>query len=124
MTKILLVDDEERLLRSLAFFFEDEGFDVLTAKTGEEALTILRQEQLDVCVVDMRLPGIDGNEVIRQSCKDGLLSKFLIHTGSSDYLLPDDILNMGITHEHVFSKPLADLSILVNAVQVLVKDQP
>ncbi len=121
MIKILLVDDEELLLRSLAFYFEDEGYDVYTALTGEEALTVLRKENIEACVVDMRLPGIDGNEVIRRAHDEGLLSTFLIHTGSTDYQVPDDLIIMGIAPSQVFLKPLADLSILVQAVQALIE---
>ncbi len=122
MKKILLVDDEERLLRSLAFYFEDEGYDVYTALTGEDALDILRKDKIDACVVDMRLPGIDGNEVIRGANKEQLLNKFVIHTGSTDYQVPDDIAAMGVGSEQVFLKPLADLSVLVQAVQALIEE--
>ena len=72
MKKILIVDDEERLLRSLAFFFEDEGYKVYTAPSGEEALSILRQKKIDASIVDMRLPGIDGNEIIRRANSEGI----------------------------------------------------
>jgi len=121
MKKILLVDDEERLLRSLAFYFEDEGYNVYTALSGEDAILLLRKENIDVCVVDMRLPGIDGNEVIRVANKEKLLNKFVIQTGSTGYQVPEDIVAMGIGSEQVFLKPLADLSVLVQVVQALIE---
>ncbi len=43
MQKILLVDDEERLLRNLEFFFEDDGYEVRCALSGEEAMDILHK---------------------------------------------------------------------------------
>lgn len=122
MKKILLVDDEELLLRSLALYFEDEGYEVYTALSGEDALALLRRKNIDVCVVDMRLPGINGNEVIRGANKEKLLNKFVIHTGSSDYQVPEDILAMGIGPEQVFLKPLADLSVLVQAVLAITEE--
>ena len=97
MHKILLVDDEERLLRNLEFFFEDEGYDVRCALSGEEAMDILRQEKIDAAVVDMRLPGIDGNEVIRRAIKEELLDKFIILTGSTDYKIPAGLRDMGFS---------------------------
>ncbi len=123
MTKILLVDDESRLLRSLRFFFEDEGYEVFTASTGEEALLLLAQTPLDACVVDMRLPGIDGNEVIRQAYAKRLLKRFIIHTGSTDYRVPQDLLHLGISQDHVFHKPVPDLTILVQAVETILEDK-
>lgn len=120
MIKLLLVDDEERLLQNLQFFFEDEGFDVLTATSGEEALDTLRREPVQVCMVDMRLPGIDGNQVIRTAFEEHLLDRFLIHTGSTDYHLPADLEANGLTNSNVFIKPVQDMNDLVCAVNNLI----
>jgi len=122
MMKILLVDDEERLLHNLAFFFEDEGYDVVTAISGEEGLDQLRQGGIEACIVDMRLPGIDGNEVIRTAMREGLLHRFLIHTGSTDYRLPDDLLKMGMSEHHVFLKPIAEMTVLADAITALFEE--
>lgn len=121
MIKVLLVDDEERLLQNLSFFFEDEGYHIFVAGSGEEALEILRQEDIAACVVDMRLPGIDGNEVIRTALTEGLLEKFIIHTGSTDYLLPADLQDQGMTTNHIFLKPVAEMNVLAEAVETLLK---
>lgn len=121
MINLLLVDDEERLLENLAFFFEDEGYCVSTAISGEEALTILRGGHIQACIVDMRLPGIDGNEVIRTAMKEGLLQRFLIHTGSTDYKLPKDLIGLGMTEKHIFLKPVAEMAVLAKAVTVLLE---
>lgn len=122
MRKILLVDDEERLLQNLAFFFEDEGYEVTTAISGEAALETLRTKKIEVCIVDMRLPGIDGNEVIRTGIKEGLLQRFLIHTGSTDYRLPKDLQELGMQEKHIFLKPVAEMAVLADAVQALFED--
>lgn len=115
--KILIVDDETGLLHSLMAFFEDEDFDVKGASSGEEALEILKKEDIDAVIVDMRLPGIDGNEVILQAKELGSKAKFLIHTGSTDYKLPTSLIDLGYRQEHIFLKPLADLSILTETVK-------
>lgn len=117
--KILIVDDEAGLLYSLMAFFEDENFDVKGASSGEEALEILKREDVDAVIVDMRLPGIDGNEVILQAKELGSKAKFLIHTGSTDYKLPTSLIDLGYRQEHIFLKPLADLSILTETVEKL-----
>ncbi|MCK5680436.1 response regulator [bacterium] len=118
--KVLLVDDEPAILTSLEIYFEDEGFVVLKAESGEDGVLILREEAVDVVIVDMRLPGIDGNEVIRQSLMHGVKSKFIIHTGSSEYRVPDDLTILGIGIDNVFMKPIKDMAVLAQAVRVLV----
>lgn len=119
MINLLLIDDEKQLLQNLEFFFEDEGYNVFTVESGEEGLKVLRQENIQVCVVDMRLPGIDGNEVIRVAMAEDILHKFLIHTGSTDYSLPADLRAKGMTEDLVFLKPVADMTVLADAVLAL-----
>jgi len=114
--RVLIVDDEPGILANLEAFFEDEGFAVFTAVTGEIAVSILLNEPVDVAIVDMRLPGIDGNEVIRQSLAAKLKTKFIIHTGSNEYRVPADFLSFGINRESVFLKPVKDMGVLSQAV--------
>ncbi len=121
--KILLVDDERGLLNNLRCFFEDEGFEVLSANNGEEALDLLAKEEVDGAIVDMRLPGIDGNEVIMQAHHLQPKIKFLIHTGSSNYFLPATLRNLGIAEEQVYIKPVMELTTLSEHMQQLIKGQ-
>jgi UDP-3-O-[3-hydroxymyristoyl] N-acetylglucosamine deacetylase len=64
--KVLIVDDEERVLSSIAGVLEDEGFRVSTAKSGEEAIGIFQQEVPDVTLLDIWMPGMDGIEVLKR----------------------------------------------------------
>ncbi|MEZ5287002.1 MAG: sigma-54 dependent transcriptional regulator [Vicinamibacterales bacterium] len=61
---ILLLDDEDSLRSVVAERLRDEGFDVVEARSGEDALTLLQGFAFDVVVSDLRLPGIDGRAVI------------------------------------------------------------
>lgn len=65
-SKVLLVDDEEIVRRSLSDWLVASGFQVVTAGDGEEALEIFRNGQTDAIVLDLKLPGIDGIEVLRE----------------------------------------------------------
>ncbi len=116
--RILIVDDEVDLLHSLTAFFEDEGFSVWAAASGEEALAILEKEPMDAVIVDMRLPGIDGNETIVKAYALQPSLQFLIHTGATDYQLPSFLRQIGLSEEAVFIKPLADLAALSQAVRI------
>jgi UDP-3-O-[3-hydroxymyristoyl] N-acetylglucosamine deacetylase len=64
--KILVVDDEESVVKSISGVLEDEGFGVIKAKSGEEALVILRDEDPPVTLLDIWMPGIDGIEVLKK----------------------------------------------------------
>jgi len=64
--KVLIVDDEERILQSIAGVLEDEGFRVTTARSGEEAIGIFQQEGPDVTLLDIWMPGMDGIEVLKR----------------------------------------------------------
>lgn len=62
---ILIVDDEEDIIELIKYNLKNEGYDILTAFTGEQAIKIARQSRPDLIVLDLMLPGIDGLEVTR-----------------------------------------------------------
>jgi UDP-3-O-[3-hydroxymyristoyl] N-acetylglucosamine deacetylase len=64
--KVLIVDDEERVVQSIAGVLEDEGFRVARARSGEEAVGIFQQEAPDVTLLDIWMPGMDGIEVLKR----------------------------------------------------------
>ena len=65
-SKLLIVDDEVHILELLRYNLESNGFEVVSAESGEEALAIIKSTELDGVVLDLMLPGIDGIEVLRQ----------------------------------------------------------
>ena len=66
MTRVLVVDDEPPIVRAVAANLRVRGFEVLTAASGEAALTAVETHQPDCVVLDLGLPGIDGLEVLRR----------------------------------------------------------
>ena len=66
MRKILLVDDEPNVLALLSVALEDEGYRILEANNGEGALSQVEKEEPQVVLLDIRMPDIDGVEVLRQ----------------------------------------------------------
>ncbi len=122
-TRVLIIDDEITLLYSLIAFFEDEGFDACGAASGEEALQLLNHHAADAVIVDMRLPGMDGNETIVKAHQLLPRARFIIHTGSTDYRLPA-ILRELVDPADIFLKPLPDLTVLAAAVRRLCGTPP
>ncbi len=66
MPRVLVVDDDPQVLKLLRVNFELEGYDVLTATNGEEALELVGRDSPDAVVCDVMMPGIDGLEVVRR----------------------------------------------------------
>lgn len=64
-TRILAVEDDERIRAAVKLALEDEGWTVVAVATGEDALTAFQDEPADVVLIDIMLPGIDGFEVCR-----------------------------------------------------------
>ena len=64
--KVLAVDDEPQILRALRASLAARGHDVSTAPNGETALDVLATSDIDLVVLDLGLPGIDGLEVIKR----------------------------------------------------------
>ncbi|KPA13749.1 ArsR family transcriptional regulator [Candidatus Magnetomorum sp. HK-1] len=64
--KILVVDDEEDILELVKYNLKMDGFDVICVLTGEKALEKSRKQAIDLIILDLMLPGIDGLEVARQ----------------------------------------------------------
>ncbi len=64
-TRILIVDDEENILKTMRGSLEDEDYEVLTAKDGQEAMDKVRSENLDLIFLDIWLPGMDGMETLK-----------------------------------------------------------
>ena len=65
--KILMVDDDPSLVKMISFLLKDEGYDVVSAGTGQEALQLLQQQWVDMVILDIMLPrNMDGFEICRR----------------------------------------------------------
>jgi DNA-binding NtrC family response regulator len=63
--KLLIVDDESRFLNAIATRLRKRGFDVRTATNGHDAIALAREEKFDVGVLDLKMPGMDGSQLLR-----------------------------------------------------------
>ena len=119
--KILIVDDENAVLMSLEAHFEDEGFEVISAESAEDALKQMSGKQVDAAIIDLLLPGMDGIELIRKLKEKCPRIAYIIYTGSIGYKIPEDIKGMKEVSNTVFIKPIYDLNKISDEVYRLVK---
>ena len=64
--RVLIVDDETNMRKTLSDILGDDGYDVSTAATGEEAVELCSRERFDIVLMDVRMPGVGGVEAFRQ----------------------------------------------------------
>jgi len=83
--KLLIVDDEEKFLYSLAKRLEMRGFEVMTALNGEEAIKAVQSAKFDVALLDLKMPGLDGKQVLEILKKEHKFLEVIILTGHGSY---------------------------------------
>jgi len=79
--RVLLVDDEEEFVETLAQRLEVREFEVATALGGAEALERIEEREIDVVVLDLQMPGVDGLEVLRELKRRKPLIEVIMLTG-------------------------------------------
>lgn len=84
---LLLVDDEEDIRDVLQLPLEDLGYNVLTAENAETALTIFRKEKPAMVLTDIKMPGMDGIELLKEIKKDSPETEVIMITGHGDMSL-------------------------------------
>ncbi len=76
--KILIVDDEPSIIVPVQFLMEQNGYDVMVAFSGEEAMEIIAEKKVDLILLDIMLPVIDGFEVCQRVRENPLWNKIKI----------------------------------------------
>jgi len=81
LIKLLIVDDESRFLEAIATRLRKRGFDVKTATNGPDAIALAREEKFDIALLDLKMPGMDGKEVLRVLKREHEFLEAVILTG-------------------------------------------
>ena len=84
--RILVVDDDVNILRVFRSILEKAGYNVETVETGKEALEKIQKEKFSVCLVDVKLPDMDGTELLLKMANDPELIKIIVTGFSSEEL--------------------------------------
>jgi two-component system alkaline phosphatase synthesis response regulator PhoP len=102
---ILTVDDEEHILELLKYNIENNGYEVIQADTGELALEILEQQEVDLVLLDLMLPGMDGLDVLREMRQSEKTSDIpiIMLTARSEEI--DTVLGLEMGADDYIAKP-------------------
>jgi serine phosphatase RsbU (regulator of sigma subunit)/CheY-like chemotaxis protein len=92
---ILLVDDDPGILETLVEIFEDMGYNARTASTGRQALNLLRERSFNLALLDIRLPDMDGTELLAEARQLQPSLKCVMATGNTTLQPAIDSLNQG-----------------------------
>jgi DNA-binding response OmpR family regulator len=115
--RILLVDDDALMRRSLAFNLEQAGFQTSTAANAENALTMARHDPPDLVLLDIGLPGMDGLDALR-TLKDQLHLPVIFLTARRRNL--DEVLGLELGADDYITKPF-DVDVLIAHIKAVLR---
>ena len=115
---MLIVEDNEDMQSLLVNIFDEEGYRTITAKNGAAAINIFRNQNVDIMLLDKRLPDIDGFEIISLIKKLDRKSKIIVLTANGDSAIKNQALSLGA--DAYMTKPFNNFE-LVDLVKRTVK---
>ena len=116
--RILIVEDERAVARGLEYGLANEGFAVLWARTGQQALDLARSRDPHLILLDIRLPDISGFDVCRQLRAEGMRLPILMLTARDEEL--DKVLGLELGADDYVVKPYG-LRELVSRIRALLR---
>lgn len=104
--KVLVADDEKDIRSVLALYLEDAGYEVVEAANGAEALRALEQQDIDLCLLDIMMPEVDGYQVLKQTREVNDVPIIVISAKGQD---PEKILGLNLGADDYMVKPFNPL---------------
>ncbi len=104
MRKVLIIDDEKPTLAMFELFLEAYGFQVLTAEKGEQGIALFKAEAPSIVFTDIKMPGMDGFEVLKQIKAISPGAVVIVITGHGDRELEKKALHLHATD--IIHKPI------------------
>ena len=114
--KIVAIDDEIEFTKTLDQFFSTRGYEVHVAMTGTSGIELVDYHKPDVVLVDLKLPGMDGDEILQIITRDYPATKVIVITAYNDGGKTRDRL-LGLGAFAHFDKPVSSLRDLFASVQ-------
>ena len=116
MRTVLVVDDEPHIRAVLRGYLEADGYRVLEASTGEDALDLVRRETPDLVLLDVMLPGIDGLEVLRRLRTTSQIAVVLVTARAEEV---DTLIGLAVGADDYVTKPFSPREVVARVSAVL-----
>ena len=106
---ILVCDDDKEIVEAIEIYLMQEGYDVIKAYDGEEALTVLEKEEVDLVVIDVMMPKLDGIRATLQIRKESSIPIIILSAKTED---ADKILGLNVGADDYVTKPFNPLELV------------
>ena len=107
--RILVCDDDKEIVEAIEIYLMQEGYDVIKAYDGEEALAVLEKEEVDLVVIDVMMPKLDGIRATLQIRKESSIPIIILSAKTED---ADKILGLNVGADDYVTKPFNPLELV------------
>ena len=109
MYNILVVDDDKEIVNAIDIYLRKEGYKIFKAYNGEEAMQIVKQEEIHLIILDVMMPKKDGLETLEEIRKDKTIPVIMLSAKSEDY---DKIEGLDLGADDYMTKPFNPLELI------------
>ena len=119
MKKILIVDDEPNIVMTLEYALKKKNFEVFIARDGSEALQILKSNVVDIVLLDIMMPNVDGYQTLQEIKKDKRLSNTKVIFLTAKYKASDIEKGLKLGADKYITKPFSIKNIVSEVHELL-----
>lgn len=116
MDKILMIDDDVKLAELVAEFLKEKKFDIEIKHTPEEGLSFLKEEDIDLIILDIMLPGMDGFQILRK-IRERLSTPVIMLTARGD--VTDRVVGLELGADDYLAKPFEPRELIARIQSIL-----
>jgi DNA-binding response OmpR family regulator len=116
--RILVVDDEKIIQKAILAAYKSENMVVTIASSGNEALTLLKNETFDLIVLDILMPDIDGFEVVKAIRSSQIMTPIILLSGKTEEF--NKVLGLGLGADDYITKPFS-VALLISKSKALIR---
>ena len=109
MYRILVVDDEKEIVNAIEIYLSKEGYEILKAYNGKEALEIIKKQEIHLVILDIMMPEMDGIETAKEIRKQYSMPIIMLSAKSEDY---DKILGLNMGADDYVTKPFSPMELI------------
>ena len=109
MYNILVVDDDKEIVNAIDIYLKKEGYKIYKAYNGEEALEVLKNEEIHLIILDVMMPKKDGLETLEEIRKNRTIPVIMLSAKSEDY---DKIEGLDLGADDYVTKPFSPLELI------------